>query len=199
MTDRSVLWKLFPAVITLFCSFSPSLTLGLSLAFFFFLFIFFCLHLHVNVFLFHSQFPTCLSFFLFSPRTPVDQCQQDAVCPFLLRLPKFFRFIVASWQRNYLLLSAIFQQLPREAELRGWSFRGNNDTFRFSYVRYYSVRRWQMYIFYRFTRMYFLLTLVMCLIIYSIIFVFVLHLSHAVHREVNVVGRDYSLSIMLNF
>ncbi|TNN59492.1 Protein AF-10 [Liparis tanakae] len=63
---------------------------------------------------------------------PVDQRQQDALRSFLLGLPKFLRSIVAVRGRDYVLLPAIFQQLPCEAELGGRRLGGNDDALRLS-------------------------------------------------------------------
>lgn len=119
------------------CCLSSALTLGLTLISHFIpVSLHFCLSLF---FLLIVYFPPVF----LSSRPPVDQCQQDTLCSFLLRLPKLLRFIVASRGWNNLLLPTVFQQLPCEAELGGWSFRGNYDTLRFPDVRHYSFCRYQ--------------------------------------------------------
>lgn len=133
MIERRIILKLSSAVVL--CV-SPFLLILLGFLFcILLLFISFCLSS------FRSLSPTLYLPVFVSPRPPVDQCHQDALSSFLLRLPKFLRFIITSWWWDYLLLSAIFQQLPRKAELRGWSFRGNFNILWFSYVRYYGVCR----------------------------------------------------------
>lgn len=147
MMERRVVWKHFTAVMSV----SSVLFLPSS-------------HFWSLVSLLHliHSFPSsplsfspflCLSLSLFSirlsPRPAVDQCQQDTFCSFLLRFPEFLWFIVASRGWNYLLLPAVFQQLPCKAELGGWSFRGDYYTLWFSYVCYYSFCRWQTYIIYK--------------------------------------------------
>lgn len=84
---------------------------------------------------------------IFPLRSPVDECQQDSLCSFLFRLPKFLRSIVASRGWNDLLLPTVFQQLPCEAKLRGRSLGGNYNSLWFSNIRYLSLCRCNIFSF----------------------------------------------------